>query len=320
MNIGKTNAILGLIKNYDWIDLEPFVLSLKNTGYTGKIVFFYNNIDETTLKKLSDCGVELIEFIETFPYINGGNFKDTGILSKELVLEKNFFSFRYVIYYLFLRNSQEEYENIMLSDIRDVVFQKDPFDFDIDEKLCCFLEAEGWPIKKSEHNAVGILKSYSKEELDKIGNNLIACAGTIIGYAPEIKKYVDTLLREFIRIKSKNADDQFIFNYLIWNGMLSNLNIFKNHYGPVLTLGYEKKVYTNKIGQITDRSGVVVNIIHQYDRHYLTQLKYGNFIFKWRSTIKKIKTKLYTFIILNCVKRFFPNIYLKIKTFIKVKK
>jgi hypothetical protein len=31
----------------------------------------------------------------------------------------------------------------MLTNIRDVIFQKDPFTFSIDEKLCCFLEREG---------------------------------------------------------------------------------------------------------------------------------------------------------------------------------
>ncbi|MEI6316776.1 MAG: hypothetical protein WCO65_03595 [bacterium] len=316
----KTNAILGLIKNYDWVDLEPFVSSLKHSGYKDKTIFFYNNIDDDTLKKLASHNIELIKFEEKFPYLEEKYSKDMGILTKDLVLEKNFFSFRYVVYYLFLRNSTQNYENIMLTDIRDVVFQKDPFDFEINGKLCCFLESEEWPIKKSEHNAVGILKSYSKEEMDKIGDNLIACAGTIIGSGQEMKNYVTLLLEEFIKLKNKFADDQFIFNYLLWNGMLPNSATFKNHYSPVLTLGYEKKVYTNKAGQITDRFGKVVNTIHQYDRHGFTQLKYGNYVFKWRSTIKFIKITIYKKFVLGYIRKISPAMFFKIRAFIKRKK
>ncbi len=316
----KTNAIFGIIKNYDWVDLEPFVSSLQLSGYKGKVIFFYNNISEETLKKIADHRIELVHFEDTYPYLDDNHGIDTGILPKPLVLEKNFFSFRYVIYYVFLRNSKEEYENIMLADVRDVVFQKDPFDFEIDGKLCCFLESDELPIKFSEYNAAGVRRSFGDESLKKIENNLVACAGTIIGGGPAVKEYVTILLSKFIELKNKFSDDQHIYNYLLWNGLISNAKTFRNHYGPLLTLGGEKKVYINKKGQITDKFGFVVNTIHQYDRHYFVQLRYGNFVFKWRSTIRTIKVRLYQIIVLGCIKKLSPSTYVKVRAFIKRKK
>jgi hypothetical protein len=62
--------------------------------------------------------------------------------------------------------------------------------------------------------------------------------------------------------------DQAIHNYLVYSGALSKLVVFKNDDGPVFTVGIEKRVATNREGQVINGRGVAPAVVHQYDRHW----------------------------------------------------
>lgn len=269
------NVIIGAIKNYKWKDVEPFVISLKKTGYTGDIIFFANNNDEETIQTLEGHGVTLIPFEEKYPYVEKQYQIDMGILPSIYSRNLHVFSMRYIPYYLYLKNCGKIYQNIMVTDVRDVYFQKDPFDFEINNSLCCFLESEEWPIKKSLFNYQEIKIAFGDEEAKKIEDKLISCCGTTIGPQQYIVSYLEKMIELILKGNGDILLDQGTHNYIVWNNLIkAPIVFFKNHEGPIFTAGYEKKIYKNKQGDIVDRNGNIVNIVHQYDRHLALIFKF----------------------------------------------
>lgn len=300
------NAILGTIANYHFNDIAPFALSLKNTGYTGELILFYRNVDQTTLEQLTSLGVTLIPFTDEFPYVTNPNWTQRGVVPAVFNRKLHVFSMRYIPYYLYLINCQETYDQLMLTDVRDVVFQKDPFAFPIDGQLCSFLEAENWPIEKSNFNGDEIRLGYGLEAYNQVKQELISCCGTTIEPASLIIKYLEQMISLILAGDGSLVLDQGTHNYILYTGLLGDAPIkhWKNHEGPVLTLGYEPKIYYDQNGTVTDKHGRVVNVVHQYDRHFWLAWRYYDwpsrraFIKKWikNNWFKKLNDRCSAFI------------------------
>ena len=56
------NLVLGLVKNYDFDALKPFLYSLKNSAYTGDVCLIVSNISEKTLLKLQEFSLHYPQF------------------------------------------------------------------------------------------------------------------------------------------------------------------------------------------------------------------------------------------------------------------
>ncbi|MDP1625094.1 MAG: hypothetical protein Q8L64_04965 [bacterium] len=277
-----SNLIIGVIKNYAFRDVKPFVSTLKNVGYKGDTVFFCNNVSAGAKRELQKNGVTCIDFTEDYPYVEDRLKKEMGIVPREFVRKLHLFSMRYILYYLYLLNCGKTYENIMVADIRDVVFQKDPFDFPIDGKLCCSIESEEWPISRSDFNGREIEVAFGKEAYEKIKDKLISNCGVTIGPSHLIKAYIEKMIELILAGDGSILMDQGTHNYIVWNDLVPNIRMYKNNEGPVLTLGYEKTVRRNKDKKIIDSNGTIINIVHQYDRHFGVAKDY----YDWRLKVK----------------------------------
>ncbi|NQU95321.1 MAG: hypothetical protein HQ549_03715 [Candidatus Omnitrophica bacterium] len=261
------NLILSLAKGYDFNTLKPFIISLEESGFKGDLVLFVSDINEKTRDILIKRGVQLVSFSEDYPYLDG--FASENIPKKEYLGKMPLLSLRFVMFYLYLSKYGKSYSQIMLTDIRDVIFQKDPFDFALNEELCCFLEDKRMRISDDQRwNATWIRESFGEEVLKKIENNYISCAGIVIGTLSPIMDYLKKMV-DILADTNKVCNDQAAHNYLIYTNQFENLKFFENENGPILTLAFKKEetMQFNDKGLIINASGDVVNIIHQYDRH-----------------------------------------------------
>ncbi len=90
----------------------------------------------------------------------------------------------------------ERYDNVLLTDTRDVIFQKDPFDFSFGDTLCCFTELETMVIADTpSETARWIEQSFGKQELMELSQKPIICAGITIGSARRILEYLEIFMR-----------------------------------------------------------------------------------------------------------------------------
>jgi hypothetical protein len=224
-----------------------------------------------SLRKYSNCAVMLVvdsmseELTKFFTSYNISAYLHPIDLTNIRVAE--IFNIRHRCYRDILEYNFLDTDRIFISDVRDVLFQSDPFAHETETELEFFLEPK--QIKDCEFNSKKIKKLYGTKFLSKIGENEICCAGTTIGTRLGILKYLDEMLLELDRLRNQNnafADDQAVHNYLIYNNYFLNYKQYNTGHGPVSTLHHLREGIFNEHNQVINIDGTVVPIVHQWDR------------------------------------------------------
>ena len=244
----KHDVILGTAVGYKISDIQPFILSLKASRFKGRVVLFVEDLNSDSARFLRECSVETLQFEPSYMPIN---------------------SRRYFLYHQFLRH-ENAVRHVMLTDVRDVVFQGDPFEVCNNDALYCFEEDKSVTLQSCFYNSNWILQAYGKEALDQIGHNAIICSGVTMGSLKEIRDYLKIICKELERAPAVLGIDQGVHNAMIYTGRFTQTVIQANESGSVYTLHHVKpdKITVNQDGYITNRSGVPA-VVHQYDRHPL---------------------------------------------------
>lgn len=178
---------------------------------------------------------------------------------------------RFVQYLDFLKNREANYAKVMLTDVRDVYFQADPFNRIPDNQLWMFQEHGPALLGKEKRNRKWIEATFGKRVLEQIAHQPVICAGITLGGFQNVLGYLGTMEPEVLRRTPVYIPDQGIHNALAYTGAFNHLNpvIVKNAEGPVLTVGMMKdaEIVLDQRGLVVDSSGNPYPVIHQYDRH-----------------------------------------------------
>jgi rubrerythrin len=260
----KKNLILGILDNYTFHQVKKFVYSLKRIGFNGDIYLFIGpSTTPGTIRKLKRNGIKL-EFFEGLSSVPEGNI---AIKTFPLRSPINYYNYRHYLYYDFMIRHRGEYDNVLLTDVKDVYFQADPFSFDMENKLYCALEGPTSKIRTCSYNSKWVDYIYGEEVLKQLGDECISCAGTTWGKEEVIIDYLYKMLQELQKVKdAKIAIDQAIHNYMIYTGMLGEVGFLKNDEGVVLTLSYEEDYTIDKSNVVRVKDDAVVKVIHQFHR------------------------------------------------------
>jgi hypothetical protein len=174
-------------------------------------------------------------------------------------------TYRLFLFYKYLKKSRKKYETVIISDLRDVEFQKDPRGIKHSE-LDCYLEDNSMTIGKCCFNSKWIREIYGEEILKKLKDKHISCSGVIVGTQKGIEYYLHSIIKEAIRTSNCSyGSSQGIHNYLIHSNKLK-CRLVKNEQGDVYTVGYVDGIFIKK-HILYNRKGQVPSIIHQHDRH-----------------------------------------------------
>ena len=273
----KKNLILTIATNYSYNKLAPFVTTLKKINFTGDVILFYDNLSEKTAQELKNKDVKLIKF-------------DSQKIQKKDAFLVNY---RFNLFYDFLKKNIKKYNLVFLTDVRDLIFQIDPFRFPNYGKINFFLEDT--KIKDSKSNCYTLTKSKGTDAFEKYKNNYISCAGTTLGRVDEILKYLKYLKKNLNR---EGNFDQGLHNYIVHSKIFPYAKVFKNFQGPVLTIGNlkNKDILYNSKGEATNKNEEVVPVIHQFDRIPKLLYKFNtpiNFLFRY-SEAWYIKFKIFS--------------------------
>jgi len=269
------DVILGMAAGYDIKTLQPFLRSLIESEYKGRIVFFVNSIDNETTTYLRQHSIELCFFGQG----------DIPLASQRFFLYKQFIE------------QDPRISQIMITDVRDVIFQCNPFTVCNDDKLYCFEEDRSMTLSTCPYNSQWIYHTYGKNALNTIGHNPIICAGVTIGSYKNIRYYIETLCKELVKSPPILGVDQGIHNFLIRSGLIPNTLIYDNKYSPVYNLHYvkAKNIEIGEKGFIVNGFGIPC-VVHQYDRHPTllmeTQRRYVTFHNSLGSSSEIVKVKI----------------------------
>ena len=109
------DLIIGGASNYDWDQLKFWVNSIKRSGFEGDIAIVGTNMKKATIEKLQKEGIILNLY---------GRLNADG----DMIAPSNGAPHVERFFYLwnFLETTSEEYNNVITTDTRDVIFQKNP--------------------------------------------------------------------------------------------------------------------------------------------------------------------------------------------------
>jgi hypothetical protein len=104
----------------------------------------------------------------------------------------------------------------MLTDVRDVVFQSDPFDFDFRNQLHCFLEDARETLATQPHNRKWLQAAFGDAVMNELGASPISCAGVTIGPQELVLSFLSVMVDFLLKLPRQGTGlDQAVHNYVL---------------------------------------------------------------------------------------------------------
>jgi hypothetical protein len=277
--------------------IEPFVQSLRATEYRGQlglVLAHYKPEDYRRLSKMADLAMsadgyynrpnrllqEILRFLRQTRFLRR-LYPTAFRIAAELTLERTsqrhwealefhlegLQSLRYSLYYDFLINLAPTATEILVTDVRDVLFQGDPFSRPLNG-LEVALEPPCHTFAREPFNRRWILDLAGPDQLIKMNGCVASCSGTVIGPRADMLHY----LREMSaaigwRRCAMGPHDQAIHNLLLHTGRLPKARVIPNGHGRILTMGGMSSYDMDTNGHVTNFDGSLPAVVHQYDRH-----------------------------------------------------
>ena len=212
----KKNLVLGTAIGLGPDDVMNFVKSFREFNKADDVYLITNvSPNRGLVLLLKKYNVSILS--SSFNTINRTNF--------------NLNVHRFYKYLDFISENKDQYKNILITDVTDVVFQSNPFENDFKKEFIVFSEEyEGEKIKDNSFNRRWVSITFGNSGLDKIGDMPIICAGTTIGSIKNITNYLKSMvmiMSEKIEINpgiESEGIDQGVHNYIARN----NTILFKN--------------------------------------------------------------------------------------------
>jgi len=254
---GRTDVVLGLAMGYGVRELAPFVLSLRGCGYRGEVVLF------------STAGTP-----ETNAFLRAHNIRSvpSAALHKMPMSMNSARFFRYLDWLAEQAlNAPEEAipRRILLCDVRDAVFQSNPFAAADRAELRFHMET-GPTIGACPTNSEWISRTMGEAVLAEIGACPVSCAGTLIGGSTLVYDYLlemVSLMNEVPVASRFTGVDQAIHNVILWRDLIPGSKVIPNG-SEVLTVPEagiaELAILDGHV--VRNANGSTSAIIHQYDR------------------------------------------------------
>lgn len=242
--------ILALAAGYHSGDLRPFAASLEQSCFSGRCLLFVS-ASTTGAGSLGGFGIEAVPF-ERPP--------------DQAHVPYN--AWRYFLYRDFLR-AAPDCGRVLLTDVRDVIFQTDPFSFDWPEGFCAMLEDPSATVGSCAHTARWVRGHLGEAALADLAGLPLSCSGVSLAPARLMLAYLERLcarLLPFTPGPRMAGYDQGVHNLVLRRDPPGPVHFLGND-GPVLTLG------SKPADPLLDADGLVLNdarqpaiMVHQYDR------------------------------------------------------
>lgn len=201
----EKDVIIGGASNYTWDQLKYWVNSIKKTTFSGDIVLVVTNMTRETVNKLTSEGVIV--------YAYGKQDKDGNIVNQS---QNAPHVERFIFIWDFLRKHKDTYRYAIVTDTRDVIFQRNPTEFLRDNLSANSIVAssEGLQYMNEPWGNKNLLDTFGPLVYDELKSKMIYNVGTIAGYSEEVR---DLLLQLFFQSVNRSIPivDQAVYNFLI---------------------------------------------------------------------------------------------------------
>lgn len=246
--------ILGLAAGYHYGDVRPFLASLDACNSTAQCVLFVTATTRDT-ERMAAHGAHIV----TCEKPHGRAHIPYNAL-------------RYFFYRHYLHTQAPPHTRVLLTDVRDVIFQTNPAAHPWPGDLAVTLEDKRMTIGTCPYMTRWVTGHLGDDAWQALRHKPISCSGTTVGTAAAMLRYLDILcshLEPFTPGDHMAGYDQGVHNHLLHQGLLApcgNVAVMDNT-GPILTLGYrEGEPECDAHGVVLGDGPTPPVMVHQYDR------------------------------------------------------
>lgn len=244
---GGPRAVMGYATGYAAADLVPFVASLRGC-FDGEIILAADD--------RSDIHALFAKYDVT-----AAAPLPTGPGSPHPVMA------RFAAYEAWL-SARPGLKTVLLTDVRDVIFQSDPFVRPADG-LEVFIESEGATLKDHRFDQKYLKALVGPAVAARIDDCPCLCVGTVFGAASAVSRLCKAILLLAAIPRSEIGGifgaDQAACNLAIHLGLIEA--DIRPNYDRVATIGDRAQPTLRPDGLIANPDGSISPIVHQYDRH-----------------------------------------------------
>ena len=262
----EKDLIIGAFTNYtDYDVLKPWVQSIKDSGFEGDTVLIAIGTSDELVSRLVEEGVGVVRVPK----------------SDQMMVHM----LRFIHIYNFLKEHGHNYRYVISTDVRDVIFQKNPTDYLKKTLLPCesnslLVSSESISIKNEEWNRDNILKNFGHYFYSEVMEADVCNVGILAGRS----KAIQALCFDLFHYSSNRPDwvaDQAAYNILVNSEKWKNISLqtrmkdawalnahVSNKPDLIEKLSLyllEERPYFNGV-QVVNSSGDPFVIVHQYDR------------------------------------------------------
>jgi hypothetical protein len=162
-----------------------------------------------------------------------------------------------------------EIGSVLLADVRDVIFQSDPFDHVSSGR---YTGDEILKVKDCHSNAVWIKAAYGEDTYTKLADRVSVCSGVSVGTLASMRDYLDAFCGETLRVMQDKCldslpvwDQAFHIKLLLLDGFPFQTVPWNGFVATVAQAG-SAHLRVNAAG-LVEVDGQVPAVLHQYDRH-----------------------------------------------------
>jgi hypothetical protein len=284
----RANLILGAAAGYAPDKIRLFVQSLDRVGFSGRLVLFVYRAQMAAVaamvrERAPSLEVDFVQIRgirEHAKFVRSCYKRLFSMMPAERLpaLKRRMLRFqgmphvtRYFHYEDYLA-THDGYTHVLLSDVRDVVFQDDPFR-GVEPGLYLGMESPALTIATEPFDRDWMLDAYGEAMLQRIGDRQVSCSGVTLGDASAMKAYIGQVLHEtmqlpFSKMKTRIYDQAF-HNKLLHCGELSAVRPCQPLQSRIATVGcLEASAFSlSEDGMLLNEDGLAAPIVHQYDRH-----------------------------------------------------
>jgi hypothetical protein len=296
-------VVMGSAIGLEAAEVAPFLRSVRKCGYTGDVVLFVDRRLARNLQRETRAthGVKLVvvrsalpvsfrrmrrswimtrlwaafqipawtilRLLDRVPLPEGSRLRVQTAIAQLVCtpMEARFLHFRSYLDLHF-------YDRILMSDVRDVLFQSDPFRNLPPDGLGISVETRRYQVGTESLNAGWIAMAYGPDVLARIGANPVSCVGVTCGDRAGSASYLEAMRREIFRLSAaaarRGGADTAIHNVLAWTGRLGRVHLLETLGSPVATLNGvpANQLVLTPAARILNRDGSEPSVVHQYDR------------------------------------------------------
>lgn len=242
------DLVLGYATGYDAAMIAPFVRSLREV-FDGPVALVVDDRPDVA-QLLAEHGVEAVHVTPT------PGWEPHPVMA------------RFAAYARLLERWPDAVD-VLLTDVRDVIFQAEPFG-PPPRRLEVFVEYENGVLGDHAFNMKHLSALVGDEMAATLADKPCICVGTVMGPRDEIARFCKTVLMLAAIPRSEVGGafgaDQAACNLAVHMGLVK-AEVQRN-FGRVATLGMTAgDTITFQDGQVVNPDGSVSAIVHQHDRH-----------------------------------------------------